>query len=154
MTECHWHYLCKKRNTVGGQKQLVLRVTLQGTWSFLSFLHMELLLAFFFFKIFSRTLVLFVGPLTLLVWTSGDICPGFQSQGGFSCLHALSPQIDLWRDTCWPLGGQHGSWAIPTHILTNKHWWGSSSGSIVPLPHSVRLDLICFVHLKLIAGSF
>ena len=23
-----------------------------------------------------------------LLWTSGDVCPGFQSQGGFPCLHA------------------------------------------------------------------
>ena len=29
-----------------------------------------------------RTSVLFVGPLIPLLWTSGDICPGFQSQGG------------------------------------------------------------------------
>ena len=45
----------------------------------------------FFFKIFCRTQVLFVGPLIPLFWTSGDICPGFQSQGGFPCLCASSP---------------------------------------------------------------
>ena len=32
--------------------------------------------------IFLRTLALFVGPLIPLFWTSGDVCPGFQSQGG------------------------------------------------------------------------
>ena len=37
----------------------------------------------YFFKHFSRTWVLFEGPLIPLFWTSGDVCPGFQSQGGF-----------------------------------------------------------------------
>ena len=32
--------------------------------------------------------MLFVGPLFC---TSGDICPGFQSQAGFPCLYALLP---------------------------------------------------------------
>ena len=54
----------------------------------------------------------FVGPLIPLFWTSGDICPGIQSQGGLtctlSCLGAV-PQIHLWCDTCQPLDGQHGS---------------------------------------------
>ena len=26
-----------------------------------------------------------------MFWTSGDVCPGFQSQGGFPCLCALLP---------------------------------------------------------------
>ena len=43
----------------------------------------------FFFN-FWRTHVLFVGPLISLFWTSDDICPGFQSQGGY-CLHAFLP---------------------------------------------------------------
>ena len=77
------------------------------------------------------THVLFVGPLIPLFWTSGDICPGFQSQGGLicmlSCLRAI-PQIHIWCDTCWPLDGQHGSQATLTHILAavrriHKHWW-------------------------------
>ena len=56
----------------------------------------------FFFN-FCRTRVLFVGPLIPLFWTSGDVCPGFQSQGGFltctlSCL--CDSQIHLWCDTC------------------------------------------------------
>ena len=42
-----------------------------------------------------------------------------------------NPQIHLWCDTCWPLGSQHCSWAIPIHILANKHWWGLRLGSIV-----------------------
>ena len=47
-----------------------------------------------FFKIFKnicRTHVLFVGPLIPLFWTSDDVCPGFQSQGGFPRLRASSP---------------------------------------------------------------
>ena len=59
----------------------------------------------FFFKNFCRTQVLFVGPLIPLFWTSGEVFPGFQNQGGFlactlSCLHTI-PQIHLWCDTCW-----------------------------------------------------
>ena len=74
----------------------------------------------FFKKKIWRTHVLFVGPLTPLFWTSGGVCPGFQSQGGLtcmlSCLHVI-PQIHLWCDTCQPLDGQHGSQATLTHIL-------------------------------------
>ena len=33
----------------------------------------------------------YIMTLILLLWTSGDICPGFQSQGGFYHLCALSP---------------------------------------------------------------
>ena len=44
-----------------------------------------------FFKKFWRTQVLFVVSLIRLFWTSGDVCPGFQNQGGslvcvLSCL--------------------------------------------------------------------
>ena len=46
---------------------------------------------FFFFKNFCRTQVLFVGPLIPLFWTSGDVCPGFQSQDGFPRLRASLP---------------------------------------------------------------
>ena len=31
-----------------------------------------------------------------------------------------NPQIHLWCNTCWPHGGQHGSWAIPIHVFANK----------------------------------
>ena len=86
---------------------------------------------FFFFLNFWRTHILFVGPLIPLFRTSGDICPGFQSQGGLTCmlsyLRAI-PQIHLWCNTCWPLDGQHGSRATLTYILAavrpiHKHWW-------------------------------
>ena len=32
-----------------------------------------------------------LGPLIPLFWTSGNVCPGFQTQGGSSHLHASSP---------------------------------------------------------------
>ena len=44
---------------------------------------------FYWSKIF-----FFVGPLIPLFWTSGYICPGFQSQAG-SCLHAFLPALLL-----------------------------------------------------------
>ena len=36
----------------------------------------------FFFSNFWMTWVLLVGPLIPLFWTSGNVCPGFQSQDG------------------------------------------------------------------------
>ena len=77
--------------------------TLVASLTFLP--RIDLLLLFFFlnFLNFWRTHVLFVGPLIPLFWTSGDVVPGFQSQGGLacmlSCLRAI-PQIHLWCDTC------------------------------------------------------
>ena len=46
---------------------------------------------FFFFFNFWKTQVFFVGPLIPLFWTSGDVSPGFQSQGGSPHLHAFLP---------------------------------------------------------------
>ena len=44
--------------------------------------------------ILSRPLVLFVGPLILLLWTFGDICTGVKARVGtltsmLCCLHAI-----------------------------------------------------------------
>ena len=75
-----------------------------------------------FFLKFWWTHVLFVGPLIPLFWTSGDVCPGLQSQGGLTCtLYCLCaiPQIHLWCDTCRPLDSQHGRQATLTHILAD-----------------------------------
>ena len=47
-----------------------------------------------------RTSILFMGPLITLFWTSGDVYPGFQSLGGFICLHASSPT-------------RNGNWYLP-----------------------------------------
>ena len=45
----------------------------------------------FFKKRFWRRSVLFVGPLIPLFCTSGNVSPGFQSQGGSPFLYALLP---------------------------------------------------------------
>ena len=47
----------------------------------------ESCLFFFKKKNFGRASVPFVGPAIPQFWTSGDICPGFQSQGGSPHLH-------------------------------------------------------------------
>ena len=47
--------------------------------------------AFLCKNFFGRISVLFVGSLTHLFCTSGDIYPGFQSQSGFPCLHTSLP---------------------------------------------------------------
>ena len=65
---------------------------------------------FFFKKKIWRTHVLFVGPLIPLFWTSGDVSPGFQSQGGsLTCvllrLHTMnssdSPLLRHLLTSCW-----------------------------------------------------
>ena len=51
------------------------------------------------FSNFWRTSVFFVGPLVTPIWTSGDVCHGFQSQGGFPHFHVSSPACNgflLW----------------------------------------------------------
>ena len=61
----------------------------------------------FFLKFFWRT-VLFVGPLMYLSWTSGDVCHGFQSQGGS---HACMLQIAM----------DSSDSPLVWHLLTS--WW-------------------------------
>ena len=77
----------------------------------------------FFLKIFGGHKFFSWGHWYLCFWTSGDICPGFQSQGGSLCMlsHLCDPQIHLWCDTCWLYRGQHGSRAFCRHV--HKHWW-------------------------------
>ena len=64
----------------------------------LKFLHILLMdyssVVFFLKNFFVGHMSLFAGPLIPLFWTSGDICPGFQSQGGFPRLRAYSPATD------------------------------------------------------------
>ena len=81
-----------------------------------------------------------MGPLIPQFWTSVDNSSGFQS--GQPYLHlAVFPEIHLWCNICWPLGGQHGHWAILFHIPVSRHWWGWKPGSIIlPLSRSVRPD--------------
>ena len=46
---------------------------------------------FLIFVIFLWRTSVLERSLIPLFWTSGDICPGFQSHGGSPCLHTLSP---------------------------------------------------------------
>ena len=43
----------------------------------------------------------------------------------------LIPQAHLWCDTCWPLGGQHCSWAvlICVDLFGYQIWWDSNMSS-------------------------
>ena len=57
--------------------------------------------------------------------------------GCFIACMKWNPQIHLWCDTCSPVGGQHGSWAILIFVLVNKHWWGLRRDVLcMPLPHT------------------
>ena len=49
------------------------------------------------------------------------------------CTWCMCPQIHLWCDTYWPLGGQH------TYLWTSMGW-DLRPRSIALLPHSVRPD--------------
>ena len=80
-----------------------------------------------FFLKFMEDVSPFVVPLVPLFWSSGDICPGFQVMANPSLICFLTcvqwiPQINLWCNTCWPLDGQHGSWAfLIQYFSTYKH---------------------------------
>ena len=50
-----------------------------------------------------RTKVLFVGQLVLLFWTLGNICPGFQGQGGSFFVCAFLPVWSLDLPLMWHL---------------------------------------------------
>ena len=58
---------------------------------------------------FERTLVIFVRQVIPLFWASNDVCPGFQSQCGFPCLHVSLPACKRF------LGLTTGM--IPAHLL-------------------------------------
>ena len=48
-----------------------------------------------FFNIYLEDISSFCGATDTPVWTSGDICPGFQRQGGFlTCVLRLIPSMD------------------------------------------------------------
>ena len=81
-------------------------------------------------KMLVDTCILFWGhwyPCFGLLSTS--MCsPGFNARVD-SLIHTwqrhmwcMFPEIKLWCDTHWPLGSQHGNWAVLIHILLNKHW--------------------------------
>ena len=65
-----------------------------------------------------------MGPLIPLFRTSGHVSFGFwvlpySTLAEAYMLHYTFPEIHLWCDTCRPLGGQHGSWAVSSTYL-----WG------------------------------
>ena len=77
---------------------------------------------------FWRTQVLFLGPLMPLFWTSGDVYPGFETQGGsLACVlsRLCDPEIHFWCNTCWLFRGQRGSLFDPhtCRSCVHKHWW-------------------------------
>ena len=100
---------------------------------------------------FWRTQVLFLGPPIPLFWASGDVCPGFQSQGGSlacflacvilrftsgttpaDCIEVSTAAkpflIHVLADVSTSIGG--GSGLEPTTIPCRKH--GSVSHSATP----------------------
>ena len=69
--------------------------------------------------------------LAPLFWTCADICPWFQSQGGFLRFTSGVTPADLFDS-------QHGGSGILIHILLYKHWWGLKSRIGGALPHYVN----------------
>ena len=93
----------------------------------------------FFKKKFRGHQSFLFGKLKTLFCSSGDVCPGFQSQCGILHLHGSSPVHNgflRFISGATPanlLGDQHGSRTISIHVLASKDWWDSSLGSSVPL---------------------
>ena len=87
-----------------------------------------------------KALVLFVGRLTPLLWTSGDVYPGFQSQGGSPHLRASSPVCNRFlRFTSGATPADHlvtsmAPQPFDPHTCTRvRHWWDLNPGSWVRL---------------------
>ena len=77
---------------------------------------------------FWRTQILFVGPLISLFWTSGDVCPVFQSHGEFpTCVFSCLCTMDSSDSPlCVCLDNQ----CTCRHI--HKHWWCLNTQPNVP----------------------
>ena len=73
------------------QSRKILKKRTVSLLIFLFCLSVFLFGSFFKKKNSCRIRVLFVGPLIPLFWTSGDVFPGFQSQGGFPRLCGSLP---------------------------------------------------------------
>ena len=79
----------------------------------------------FFFKIFLEDMSPFCGatdtPVSdfwwrlLLVSKPEWVLPYSSLEEAYILCYTF-PEIHLWCDTCWPLGGQHGSWAVSTYL--------------------------------------
>ena len=80
-----------------------------------------------------------MGPLIPLFGTSGDICPGFQSQDGLACMLSCLHATLRFTSGATPADLLTASMAaepLLTHVLAavrriHKHWWrqGQSHGS-------------------------
>ena len=84
----------------------------------------------FLFVKFLKDISIFEGPLILMFWTSGDVCPGFQSQGGsltwvLHHMHATDSPADLLVASM----AAEPYWSMYFHIY--KYWWGLSPESRV-----------------------
>ena len=69
----------------------------------------------------------FVGPLTPVLRLLVTFPLGFKARvGSLICAwqrcNVTFPEIHLWYNTCWPLGGQHGSPAILFYVPTSRNW--------------------------------
>ena len=91
----------------------------------------------------------FVGPLIPLYWTSGDVCPGFQSQDvSIACmlshLHAMdssdSPLVQPLLTSSWP-ARQPSLFNPYTCRHVHKHSWSSK-----PRPSVICIFLIACKH--------
>ena len=51
------------------------------------------------------------------------------------------PDINIWYNSCWPLGSHHDNWAILFHIPSSKHWWGLKLWSIVLQMNTLSTEL-------------
>ena len=81
-----------------------------------------------FLQNFWRKQVFFVGPLISLFWTSGDICPGFQSQGGSLAWKASSTACNAFL--------RFTSGATPANLLT-----ASMAAGRVPYQHVAEAEI-------------
>ena len=90
-----------------------------------------------------------MGPLIPLFWTSRDVCPGFQSQGGFPCLCASSPvhnRFLRFTSSATPAFSTNRGvqcicitdWAIPS--ACHEIYWPESSTSPITTPTKIFKD--------------
>ena len=74
------------------------------------------------------------------LWGNWYICFELLVTSGWINLLVCFLACVQWNPQIWllPIGSQHGSPAVPIHILASKHWRGSSLAYTMPLPHSLR----------------
>ena len=110
LTHSSWHSTSSPFDTCFGMSQpdVNLVIASQNTtpkWctsASVSITSGNFLLQIWPYEYFWRTYLLFVGPLIPLFWNSGDVCPGFQSQGGslVCVLFCLQTPTGLSAYTC------------------------------------------------------